>query len=207
MAHNWKEPETTLVYLANGERVSAVVTGISPEDESGYVLIDGREIKVMPLPDILGYGEVISVTSQHGEVIEAVLTPGRLDQIRTAYLYHKESVETTMCLFDEGSATWREMTDQELEKERRAWEDSFDEELDPKNWTEETRLHTSTFEALLKADGTLWLKGPALREGFSVEAAQALTRFLSERVKLPPVEPSYDFSDFTPRQVDESSEE
>jgi len=50
----------------------------------------------------------------------------------------------------------------------------FHQELDPTNWTEETRLHTPTFEALLRADGTLWLRGPALAEGFSEEAAQAL---------------------------------
>ena len=80
---------------------------------------------------------------------------------------------------------------------------SFEEELDPKNWTEETRLHTPTFEALLKADGALWLSGPALREGFSVEAAQALTRFLSERVQLPPLEPPYDFQDFRPTPIEE----
>ncbi len=84
---------------------------------------------------------------------------------------------------------------------------SFEGELDPKNWTEETYLHTPTFEALIKADGTLWLSGPALREGFSVEAVQALTRFLSERVQLPPVEPPYDFSDFAPRRVDTESED
>ena len=67
---------------------------------------------------------------------------------------------------------------------------SFEEELDPKHWTVETRLHTPTFEALLKADGTLYLSGPALREGFSITDAQALTRFLSERVPLPPVGPT-----------------
>jgi len=81
---------------------------------------------------------------------------------------------------------------------------AFQEEINPQRWTEETCLHTPTFEALLKADGTLWLSGPALAEGFSVEAAQALTRFLSERVQLPPVEPVYDFKDFTPRRVEES---
>lgn len=80
---------------------------------------------------------------------------------------------------------------------------SFDEELDLSKWTEETALHTPTFEALLKADGTLWLSGPALREGFSVEAVQALTWFLSERVKLPPIEPPYDFENFIPRRVEE----
>ena len=144
---NWKEPEISTIHLANGEQASAHVNGISLEDGHGYVLIDGREIKVMPLPeDENGYGEVISITSQHGEVVVAVLTPGRHHK-RIAYLYHKEGVETTLCLFDEGNGTWREMTDQELEKERRAWDEAWDEELDPKNWTEETRLHTPTFEA------------------------------------------------------------
>ncbi len=81
---------------------------------------------------------------------------------------------------------------------------SFEEEINPQRWTEETRLHTPTFEALLKADGTLWLSGPALAEGFSVEAVQSLTRFLSERVQLPPVEPLYDFEGFTPKRVEES---
>ena len=54
---------------------------------------------------------------------------------------------------------------------------SFEEEINPEHWTEETRLHTPTFEALLKEDGTLWLSGPALQEGLSVDAVQALTRF------------------------------
>ena len=80
---------------------------------------------------------------------------------------------------------------------------SFEEEINPQRWTEETRLHTPTFEALLKEDGTVFLSGPALQEGFSVDAVQALTRFLSERVKLPPIEPPYDFADFTPRPVEE----
>jgi len=84
---------------------------------------------------------------------------------------------------------------------------SFEEEINPANWIEETGLHTPTFEAKLLADGTLWLSGAALREGFSVEAVQALTRFLSERVKLPPLEPPYDFSDFTPKRIDTESED
>ena len=85
---------------------------------------------------------------------------------------------------------------------------SFEEAIDPANWIEEQRLDTLTFEARLQADGTLYLGGVALREGFSPEAAQALIRFLSERVKLPVVEPPYEFpSDFTPRQVDVESED
>ncbi len=81
---------------------------------------------------------------------------------------------------------------------------SFEEEINPQRWTEETRLHTPTFEALLKADGTLWISGPALAEGFSVEAVQALTRFLSERVQLPPKEPFLDITGYTPKRVEES---
>jgi hypothetical protein len=80
--------------------------------------------------------------------------------------------------------------------------EDFEEALKPENWVEETVLHTPTFEALLKSDGTLFLSGPSLREGFSVEAVQALTRFLSERVELPPLEPPYDFSDFTPKPIE-----
>lgn len=58
--------------------------------------------------------------------------------------------------------------------------------LDPKSWMEgPTVLSTPTFKAELHADGTLWLSGAALHEGFSVEATQALTRFLSDRVQLP----------------------
>jgi len=80
---------------------------------------------------------------------------------------------------------------------------SFEEQINPANWTEEQWLHSSTFDAKLTEDATLYLQGVALREGFSVEAVQALTRFLSERVKLPPNEPPFDFGDFTPTPSEE----
>ncbi len=80
--------------------------------------------------------------------------------------------------------------------------EDFEEAIKPENWTEEQWLHTPTFKAQLKADGTLFLSGPALYEGFSMEAAQALTQFLSERVKLPPPEPPYNFEGFTPTPVE-----
>ncbi len=83
---------------------------------------------------------------------------------------------------------------------------SFEEEINPKNWTEETCLHTTTFEAKLLVDGTLWLSGVALHEGFSVTDVQALTRFLSERVSLPSLPAPLDLSDFVPKQVDTESE-
>lgn len=83
---------------------------------------------------------------------------------------------------------------------------SFEQEINPAHWEEETRLHMPTFEALLKADGTLYLSGPALHEGFSVADVQALTRFLSERVQLPPIEPLYDFEQVIFKQVDEGEQ-
>src|SRR5258708_36748023 len=75
---NWKEPETSTIYLANGEQASANVNGISLEDGSGYVFVHGREVKVMPLPASwrsLGYGEVVSITLQTGKGFNTVLHP------------------------------------------------------------------------------------------------------------------------------------
>ncbi len=122
---NWKEPETSTIYLANGEQVRANVNGIDPSDGSGYVMVHRREVKVKPLPDTwsaLGYGEIVSITLQTGVVIEAVLSPEEyLNHI--AYLYPTAQVDATICLLDSGSNAWREMTDQEYEKERHAWED------------------------------------------------------------------------------------
>ena len=61
---------------------------------------------------------------------------------------------------------------------------SCEEEINPEHWREETRLHTPTFEALLQADGPLYLSGSALQEGFSVEAHERLRCFRSERIQL-----------------------
>ncbi len=120
---NWKDSATSTIYLANGGRLIATVTGISPEDGSGSVLVHDREIKVSPLPDewrAMGYGEIVAITLHTGEVIEAVLTPDGYTN-HVAYLSPEESSEAMICLFDKRSGTWREMTAQEYEKERRAW--------------------------------------------------------------------------------------
>lgn len=119
---NWTDSATSTIYLANGGRLIAAVTGISPEDGSGSVLVQGRAIKVDPLPDewsAMGYGEIVAITLQSGEVIEAVLTPDGYTN-HVAYLAPDESGEATLCRFDRQSGTWREMTAQEDEKERRA---------------------------------------------------------------------------------------
>jgi hypothetical protein len=75
---------------------------------------------------------------------------------------------------------------------------SFEEQIDPARWSGREILRSSTFHAQLTDESTLFLAGPALHEGFSLPETQALTQFLSERVKLPPKEPLYAFEDFTP---------
>jgi hypothetical protein len=134
---NWKDPETSTIYLANGEEARANVNGISLEDGSGFAMVHGREIKVGPLPDTwraLGYGEIVSIALQSGEAISTVLTPEQYT-MHVAYLYRNESIEATICVFDAGA--WREMTDQEYEQERRAWsEDMKDMQRIRQEWRE-----------------------------------------------------------------------
>ena len=116
-----------MIYLANGRQLITNVNGISPEDGSGSAMVQGREIKVAPLPDAysaMGYGEIVAITLQDGEVIEAVLAPGEYTN-HVAYLYFDESSDATMCLFDRQSGTWREMTDEEYETEHRAWSEDM----------------------------------------------------------------------------------
>ena len=65
---------------------------------------------------------------------------------------------------------------------------SFADAVDPNNWTTvETALNTPTLTARLQPDGTLYLSGPALKEGVPSEDVQALTRFLQQHVALPPL--------------------
>jgi len=136
---NWKDSATSTIYLANGGRLIATVNGISPEDGSGSVMVHDRAIKVGPLPDAwsaMGYGEIVAITLQTGEVIEAVLTPDGYTN-HVAYLAPDESSDATICLFDKQSGTWREMTEQEYEKERRAWsEDAKDMQQIKLKWQE-----------------------------------------------------------------------
>src|SRR5690348_10267282 len=100
---NWKSLETSTIYLANGEEAHANVNGISPEDGRGFVMVHGREIKVGPLPDTwqaLGYGEIVSIALQGGEMISTVLTPEDYSN-HVAYLYRDpDSIEATICVFD-----------------------------------------------------------------------------------------------------------
>ncbi|HET8851702.1 MAG TPA: hypothetical protein VFN02_04190 [Ktedonobacteraceae bacterium] len=116
---NWKEPETSTVHLANGEQVRRNVNGISPEDGSGYVLVHDRDIKVMPEPSPwhFDWAEVITIKRNDGRTFEIVLDPIQLSE-KTAIIDRGE--ETIYLLCD--ASTWREMSEEELARERRAWE-------------------------------------------------------------------------------------
>ena len=114
----WNEPETSTIYLANGEQVQANVNGISLEDGSGSVFVHGRAIKVVPLPSpwAFAWSESITVTRTDGSTFEVALTPDQIAQ-NTAIIERRN--ETISLLSDNG--VWREMSDQERERERRAW--------------------------------------------------------------------------------------
>ncbi len=116
---NWKEPETSTVHLANGEQVRRNINGISPENGSGYVLVHDRDIKVMPLPSpwYFDWAEVLTVKRNDGSTFEIVLDPIQLSE-KTAIIDRGE--ETIYLLCD--ASTWREMSEEELARERRAWE-------------------------------------------------------------------------------------
>jgi hypothetical protein len=116
---NWKEPETSVIHLVDSQEVEASVNGISPQDGSGYVMIHGREIKVKPLPVPWSWewSEVITVKRNDGSTFETVLDPLQLSEKATIVEQGEDEVHL---LFDAG--TWREMTEQELEQERRAWD-------------------------------------------------------------------------------------
>lgn len=131
---NGKEPETSIIYLANGEQVSANVNGLSLEDGSGYVMVHGREIKVMPLqsPWSFAWSEVITIKRNDGSTFETELTPVQIRQ-KTATL--DQGDETIYLLLDTG--IWREMTEQERGQERRAWStDMVDMQRIKQEWRE-----------------------------------------------------------------------
>lgn len=131
---NWNELETYTIHLANGKQALANVTGLSMEDGSGYVLIDGREIKVQPLhtPWPFDWVEVLTIKRNDGSTFETVLDPLQLSE---KVLILDRGEETIYLLRD--ADIWREMTDQELEQERRAWSaDMKDMEQIRQEWHE-----------------------------------------------------------------------
>jgi hypothetical protein len=154
---HWNEPETKAIYLANGEQTHAHVTGLSFENESGYVFVHGREVKVMPLPAPWreqGYGEIVSITLQSGEVFNTVLQPQEYEHhvawidigeggLALVRAHNPGDIITSgpdnriIALYDQATGQWREMTEEEYEKERRAWsEDMTDMQQIRREWQE-----------------------------------------------------------------------
>src|SRR5258708_22409278 len=99
MMQNRTEPETSTIHLADGQEITASVNGFSPEDGSGYVLIDGREIKVMPLsvPWTWEWSEVLTVKRNDGSTFEIALDPLQLSEKTTIVDHGDEEVHI---LFD-----------------------------------------------------------------------------------------------------------
>jgi hypothetical protein len=81
-----------------------------------------------------------------------------------------------------------------------SWADDLMDQLNPDNFDEAYGLHTPTIQASLK-NGELILTMPYGKILLSAEDTKALTRFLSERVKLPPLPPDDDFEDFRAERV------
>ncbi|HEY6411601.1 MAG TPA: hypothetical protein VIY29_29435 [Ktedonobacteraceae bacterium] len=134
MMQNWKDLEISTIYLGNFEQVRAPVNGLSPEDGSGYVFVLGREIKVLPLPSPWSYAwsEVVKVLRTDGSTFEAAFTPMQ-QASKTAIIDQNNATVSLLC--DAGG--WREMTEQELERERRAWSaDMKDREHIKREWQE-----------------------------------------------------------------------
>ena len=113
--------QTSTIYLANGEQASAHVNGISFENGSGSVFVQGRDIKVMPLPSpwSFAWSEVVTVKRNDGSPFEIAQDPIQVSE-KTAIIDRGE--ETTLYFLRDPAGAWREMTEQELERERRAWE-------------------------------------------------------------------------------------
>jgi len=54
MSKPWNQTDVSTIYLADGRVVQAEVNGKSIDGTSGFVLVEGREIKVAPEPDQAG---------------------------------------------------------------------------------------------------------------------------------------------------------
>lgn len=122
------------IHLANSEQASTNVNGISPEDGSGYVFLHGQEIKVMSLhsPWSFDWAEVITIKRNDGSTFKIALDSIQLSE-KLAIIDRGE--ETIYLLRDAGM--WREMTEEELEHERRAWStDMKDMEQIKREWRE-----------------------------------------------------------------------
>ncbi|OLB45844.1 MAG: hypothetical protein AUF64_05000 [Chloroflexi bacterium 13_1_20CM_54_36] len=84
-------------------------------------MIHGREIKVMPLhtPWAFDWAEVLTIKHTDGSTFETVLN---LLQLGEKMAIVDQGDEEIHILLDKEARTWREMTEQELERDRCAWD-------------------------------------------------------------------------------------
>lgn len=116
----WNTLNLSTIYLADGTTVEAEVNGISLKDGSGYALLPGlREIKVKPLegPWSGHYAEEIIIKRNDGTAIKIALTPFQRIEQSTIITIREQDI---YILRDNG--IWREMTDDEREAYRIAWQ-------------------------------------------------------------------------------------
>ncbi|SRR5258706_2251738 len=144
----------SLVYLADGREIRVEV---QRHGDGGTIEFEGRTITVERLArpyEFLGYGELVPIKLRSGRTWGAVLQPQEYEHhVATIDIGESElklirahnpgdiitSGESTAitALYEQETGQWREMTDQEYEKERRAWsEDMKDMQQIRQEWRE-----------------------------------------------------------------------
>lgn len=115
----WNTLNLSTIYMTDGSTVQAEVNGISLEDGSGYTLLPTmREIKVRPLSEPYAhcYAEETIVKRNDGSSFGIGLSPSQRLEIYGTIFFHRTG---EIYILHDGNA-WREMTDSELDKWRKA---------------------------------------------------------------------------------------
>lgn len=111
------------VYLADGRNVTATVTDCSA-DGSGWICYENQRLPVKELAvpfQGVGYGQVVALTLADGRIWDAVFQPAEYTG-GVALVELDADTHVITCLRDPRTGQWREMTDEEYERERRAWD-------------------------------------------------------------------------------------
>lgn len=136
-----------------------------------------------------------------------------MDDLSTYPAFDDETLYEALCgLLEDGTWLAREIAaavEHSLDRDWRQAPPASAEEVvvtDVDRWQlldipVEQRMVTATLTVALKPDGTLYLSGPALREGIAAEDVIALTRFLKERIRVPSLRSEDPFADFVPTPV------
>jgi hypothetical protein len=110
------------IFLADGREVWAKVT--AEDGEHGIAVIDGRAITVWRFVAPwrgLGWGELVHGHSADGGEFDAIWLPEEY-KCGVARAYAHDGAEPSIYVRDKQTGQWREMTGEEYEQERRAWD-------------------------------------------------------------------------------------